>query len=58
MGMLVAGVTVCLYRGQPTLQSVRDGDLAELLGLLELIQFPSFCLTLPDLLGLLFGLFP
>ena len=62
MRMLVARVAVCLHGCKPAFQSMSDRDLAKLSGLFEFIQLTEPLLdripTVPDLLGLLFGLFP
>ncbi len=62
MGMLVARIAVCLHGREPPSQSMGDRDLAKLPGLFEFIQLTESLLdripTVPDLLGLLFGLLP
>jgi hypothetical protein len=62
MRMLVARVAVRLNGREPPVQSMGDRDLAKLPSLLESIQLEKRLLdripTVPDLLGLLFDLFP
>src|ERR1700733_97923 len=62
MRMLVARVAVRLDGREPPFQSMGDRTLAKLASLLEFIQLTESLLdripTIPDLLCLLFGLFP